>query len=116
MRQSVSCRVVAAGGVSSVEEVAVKHFTLVPEAPTAINPEIPPEMEEITLKAMQPELEERYHTIDDMLADLEDFRKGQTASISTVVQKALADGSMDKFVAEANEQAAGDIYEGLLED
>ena len=45
--------------------------------------------------------------------------KGNTELLNAVnaaVQKALADGSMDKFVAEANEQAAGDIYEGLLED
>ena len=44
--------------------------------------------------------------------------KGNTELLNAVnaaVQKALADGSMDKFVAEANEQAAGDIYEGLLD-
>ena len=75
----------------SVAEVAVKHFTVVPEAPTAINPEIPPELEEITLHAMQPDPNERYHSIDEMLSDLEDFRKGQTASISQVVRKALAE-------------------------
>ncbi len=75
----------------SVAEVAVKHFTVVPEAPTSINPEIPPELEEITLHAMQPDPNERYQTIDDMLADLEDFRKGQTASIRTVVKEALAE-------------------------
>ena len=75
----------------SVAEVAVKHFTVVPEAPTSINPEIPPELEEITLHAMQPDPNERYHSIDEMLADLEDFRKGQTASITHVVRQALAE-------------------------
>ena len=75
----------------SVAEVAVKHFTVIPEAPTALNPEIPPELEEITLHAMQPDPNDRYRSIDEMLADLEDFRKGQTASITTIVQKALAD-------------------------
>ena len=75
----------------SVAEVAVKHFTVVPEEPTAINPEIPPELEEITLHAMQPNPDDRYRNVDEMLADLEDFRKGQTASITSVVQKALAD-------------------------
>ena len=29
---------------------------------------------------------------------------------------ALADGSMDKFVAEANELAGGNVYEGLLDN
>ena len=37
-------------------------------------------------------------------------------AVNEAVAAALSDGSMDKFVAEANEQAAGEIYEGLLED
>ena len=75
----------------SVAEVAVKHFTVTPEAPTSINPEIPPELEEITMHAMQPNPDNRYRTIDEMLTDLEDFRKGQTAAINTVVREALAE-------------------------
>ena len=35
--------------------------------------------------------------------------------VNAAIAAALADGSMDKFVAEANEQAVGNIYEGLLE-
>ena len=34
--------------------------------------------------------------------------------VNQAITKALADGSMNKFVAEANELAAGNIYEGLL--
>ena len=44
--------------------------------------------------------------------------KGNTAlldGVNAAVKAALADGSMAKFVAEANEQAAGNIHEGLLE-
>ncbi|MBQ7713739.1 MAG: transporter substrate-binding domain-containing protein [Oscillospiraceae bacterium] len=37
------------------------------------------------------------------------------AAVNAAVKKALEDGSMDKFVAEANEQAAGKIFEGLLD-
>lgn len=37
-------------------------------------------------------------------------------AVNEAVAAALSDGSMDKFVAEANEQATGEIYEGLLED
>ena len=74
----------------SVAEVAVKHFTVFPEAPTGLNPEIPPELEEITLKAMQPNPGDRYPAAEEMLADLEDFRKGQTAAIGVVVKRALA--------------------------
>ena len=75
----------------SVGEVAVKHFSVTPTAPTAINPDIPPELEEITLHAMQPNPDDRYPTADEMLADLEDFRKGQTAAISADVRRALAE-------------------------
>ena len=35
--------------------------------------------------------------------------------VNAAIKAALADGSMDKFVAEANEQAGGNIHEGLLE-
>lgn len=36
--------------------------------------------------------------------------------VNEAIAAALADGSMDKFVAEANELSTGDIYEGLLEN
>ena len=74
----------------SVAEVAVKHFTVAPVAPTEINPDIPLELEEITLRAMQPNPDDRYPSADEMLADLEDFRKGQTSSIGAVVRQAIA--------------------------
>lgn len=73
----------------SVAEVAMQHFTVVPEAPTAIVPDIPPELEDITLRAMQPMPDDRYSSADDMLLDLEDFRKGQTAAIGAEVRQAL---------------------------
>ena len=37
------------------------------------------------------------------------------AAVNEAIAAAIADGSMDKFVAEAGEQASGNIYEGLLE-
>ena len=44
--------------------------------------------------------------------------KGNEALLNGVndaIAAALADGSMDDFVAQANEQASGNIYEGILE-
>ena len=38
------------------------------------------------------------------------------AAVNEAIAAALADGSMSKFVAEANELATGEKYEGLLED
>ena len=37
------------------------------------------------------------------------------AGVNEAIAAALADGSMDTFVAEANELASGETYEGLLE-
>lgn len=38
------------------------------------------------------------------------------AGVNDAIAAVLADGSMDKFVAEANELAGGDIIEGLLDE
>ena len=38
------------------------------------------------------------------------------AAINLCIKDALADGSMEKFVAEASELASGNIHEGLLEE
>ena len=38
------------------------------------------------------------------------------AGVNEAIAAALADGSLDTFVAEANELASGETYEGLLED
>ena len=38
------------------------------------------------------------------------------AAVNLAIASALEDGSMDRFVAEANDLATGNIYEGLLEE
>lgn len=38
------------------------------------------------------------------------------AGVNMAIESAILDGSMDQFVADANELAAGQTYEGLLED
>ena len=37
------------------------------------------------------------------------------AAVNEAIAAALADGSMETFVAEANELASGEKYEGLLD-
>lgn len=66
---------------ATAAEVAVQQMSVMPDAPTALNPEIPEELEEITLKAMQIDAAERYQSAEEMLADLEDFRKGMTSPL-----------------------------------
>ena len=38
------------------------------------------------------------------------------AAVNLAINAAIADGSMDSFVATANDMASGNIYEGLLEN
>lgn len=42
--------------------------------------------------------------------------EGLLAAVNASIAKALEDGSMEKFIAEANELASGEKYEGLLDE
>ena len=55
--------------------VAIQHISQRPPLPTEINPEIPKGLEQITMHAMCPDLNNRYASATEMLADLEEFRK-----------------------------------------
>jgi len=55
--------------------VAIQHISSVPLSPREINYEIPPGLESITMKAMNPDPNLRYQTADEMLRDFEEFRK-----------------------------------------
>ena len=58
-------------------EIAVKHMNADPVLPHELNPDIPPELESITLRAMAPGLEERYQSAKDLLEDLEAITQSQ---------------------------------------
>lgn len=53
--------------------IAVQHMNAKPVPPHEKNPEIPLELERITLKAMSAELSERYQSANELLSDLEAF-------------------------------------------
>lgn len=57
--------------------VAVMHMQNTAERPRAINPDIPAGLEEIILRAMEKDAENRYQTASDMIRDIEAF-KGNT--------------------------------------
>lgn len=60
--------------------IAIQHFSAVPLPPRELNPDIPEALEQICLKAMACDRNKRYSTADEMLADLEAFRKDPTLS------------------------------------
>ena len=55
--------------------VAIQHINSIPLSPREINPDIPEALEEITMKAMASNVDQRYISADAMLVDLEEFRK-----------------------------------------
>lgn len=55
--------------------VAIQHINSIPLSPRELDPELPEALEAITMKAMAPDPDERYLNADEMLADLEEFRK-----------------------------------------
>ena len=65
----------------SAVSVAIQHLSAVPLSPRELNPEIPPQLELICMKAMTPDLSRRYASADAMIADLEDFRKNPNINL-----------------------------------
>lgn len=61
--------------------VAIQHINSIPIPPRDLNQDIPEGLEAITLKAMAPKAENRYSSAEEMLADLEEFRKNPEAAI-----------------------------------
>ena len=55
--------------------VAIQHINSIPLSPRELDPTIPEALEAITMKAMAPNPDDRYLSADEMLGDLEEFRK-----------------------------------------
>ena len=62
--------------------VAIQHIAGGAIRPSSINPNMPAGLEQIILKAMSPDLKNRYATAADMLADLDLLRKDPTAVLA----------------------------------
>jgi serine/threonine-protein kinase len=59
--------------------VAIQHISSIPLMPRDINPDVPKKLEAVVMKAMNPRLDERYQSIEEMRSDLEDFGKNPGA-------------------------------------
>jgi serine/threonine-protein kinase len=62
----------------TVGEIAVKHLNTAPTPPSRLVKDLPPELEHIILKAMHPEIRERYQTAEELIRDLDHFAVTQT--------------------------------------
>lgn len=65
----------------TAKEIALQHISGKPVPPRDINPDIPPELERITLKAMCADIAERYQSAGELLTELEAFRRQQSAAV-----------------------------------
>ncbi len=86
-------------------EIAVKHMNAEPVPPHELAADIPPELERITLKAMEADIQARYQSADELLADLDSFTQSQLAgeeeqpvkSPAVVPIRSLSELSREKY-------------------
>ena len=70
----------------SAVSVAIQHLSSVPLSPREINPEVPEALELICMKAMACDIDKRYASADEMLADLEEFRKNPDVDLDFTIE------------------------------
>lgn len=66
----------------SAVSVAVQHINATPTLPRELVPEIPAGLEAITMKAMHPDVHQRYQSAEAFMADLERFRADENAPVA----------------------------------
>jgi beta-lactam-binding protein with PASTA domain/predicted Ser/Thr protein kinase len=66
-------------------EIAMKHLSTVPEAPSARRPDVPRELDLIVTRALAKDPADRYQSAEEMDADLERFLRG--AAVSRVTEE-----------------------------
>src|SRR4051794_10086444 len=69
--------------------IAYQHVQEEPVPPSRINPDVPPELEGVILKAMAKSLTERYQSANELWADLVRYREGRATAASTVAIPAV---------------------------
>lgn len=82
----------------TVEAVAIQHISQMLTLPGDIKSDIPVQLENITLRAMATDINTRYQSADELLSDLEAFRKTQAlinsdSVMSEDVELAFGDNS-----------------------
>lgn len=64
-------------------EIAMKHLSAVPEAPSTKRPEVPTELDSVVLRALAKNPDDRYQSAEEMDADLNAISKGMEISEAT---------------------------------
>jgi serine/threonine-protein kinase len=67
----------------SAVAVAMRHVQERPVPPSHLNPDVPPDLERVVMRALAKDVERRYQTADEMGIDLDRVRKGLGVSQQT---------------------------------
>src|ERR687891_430666 len=67
----------------SAIEIAMKHLNELPRPPSSLRSEIPPELDQIVLRALAKKPEDRYQTAEEFIEDLERVEAGLPISRAT---------------------------------
>lgn len=82
----------------TVEAIAIQHISQMLTLPGDIKADIPVQFEEITLKAISTDIESRYQSADELLDDLDSFRKNQALlGVDTPVAEAAEGANSKRF-------------------
>jgi serine/threonine-protein kinase len=65
-------------------EIAMKHLSTTPKPPSALRPDVPPELDMVVMRALAKNPDERYQSADEMEGDLERVARGAKVSATTV--------------------------------
>jgi len=65
-------------------EIAMKHLSTTPKPPSALRPDVPPELDMVVMRALAKNPDERYQSADEMEGDLERVARGAKVSATTM--------------------------------
>jgi serine/threonine-protein kinase len=89
----------------SAVEIAMKHVNDLPAPPSSLRPEIPPELDQIVLRALAKDPADRYQTAEEFIEDLERAEAGlplshATSSAATAVLAGATVGEATELMSE----------------
>jgi serine/threonine-protein kinase len=89
----------------SAIEIAMKHVNELPAPPSALRPEIPPELDQIVLRALAKDPADRYQTAEELIEDLERVEAGlpisrATSTAATALLAGVAAGEATELISE----------------
>ncbi len=108
--------------------VAIQHINSIPLSPRELNPDIPEALEAITMRAMASNPNHRYSSADDMLEDLEEFRKNpdisfdygpfvlESPDLSDEPTQIVDTGAINSSIRRGRRSSTRDRYEDDEED